>query len=245
MVQTLRPPRDDDPWVGFRVDDPSQVLHWLARLRDGAVPLTLNTPHAGALVSRLWTVDAAHGELSLAAEPDNLALQRLALDDEAAAVAFLDDVKLQFDLDGLMLVHGRRGTALRARLPRVVYRFQRRDAYRVRTLDRHAPRALLRHPSIPDMRLALRIVDISAGGCALHLPATVPALQPGAQLREVRIELDAETQFGATLRLQHASSLHGGQDLRLGCAFEGLDGSAQRALQRFVDRTQQRRRALA
>ena len=31
-------------------------------------------------------------------------------------------------------------------------------------------RARLRHPAIPDMQLALRVVDVSAGGCALSLP---------------------------------------------------------------------------
>ena len=84
---------------------------------------------------------------------------------------------------------------------------------------------------MPDMRLALRIVDIGAGGCALVLPDDVPALQPGSRLAGVRIDLDGDTGFDATLRLQHVSALHGdGSGVRLGCEFVDLDGQAQRAL---------------
>jgi c-di-GMP-binding flagellar brake protein YcgR len=116
----------------------------------------------------------------------------------------------------------------------------------VRTAERRAPQARLRHPSMPDMRLALRIVDIGAGGCALVLPDDVPALQPGSRLGGVRIELDAESGFDAALRLQHVSAMHGGgQGVRLGCEFIDLDGLAQRALQRYIDQTQQRQRVLA
>ena len=62
----------------------------------------------------------------------------------------------------------------------------------------------------------------------------------------MRIELDSDTGFDATLRLQHVSALHGGgAGQRLGCEFLALDGPAQRALQRYIDHTQQRRRLLA
>jgi c-di-GMP-binding flagellar brake protein YcgR len=161
-------------------------------------------------------------------------------------VAYLDSVKLQFDLGELMLVHGSHSCALRAAWPAAVYRFQRRASFRVRPFEQRAPLARLRHPSMPEMRLALRIVDVSVGGCALVLPDDVPALQPGSRLGGVRIELDGDTAFAATLRLQHVSTLHGGgPGTRLGCEFIELDGQAQRSLQRYIDHTQQRRRLLA
>jgi c-di-GMP-binding flagellar brake protein YcgR len=173
-------------------------------------------------------------------------MQRLAQCDEAVAVAYLDSVNLQFDLDDLVLVHGSHSCALRAQLPTVLYRFQRRASFRVRIFERRAPRAQLRHPSMPEMRLNLRIVDVSVGGCALVLPDDVPALQPGSRLGGVRIELDGDTSFDATLRLQHVSAMHGGgHGVRLGCEFIELQGQAQRALQRYIDLTQQRRRLLA
>ena len=51
-----------------------------------------------------------------------------------------------------------RACALQAAMPRDLYRFQRRGAYRVRTMERSSPMARLRHPSIPDMVLSLRVL---------------------------------------------------------------------------------------
>ncbi len=235
-----------DDWADFRVEDPAERLRLLKQLCDGSVPVTLSAPRGSSVTSQLWSLDAGHDRLSFGVEATDLHMQQLAQSDEAVAVAYLDSVKLQFDLSGMVLVHGANASALRAGIPDVIYRFQRRGSYRVRTFERHAPRARLRHPSMPDMQLSLRIVDVSVGGCALSLPGDVPALQPGSSLRGVHIELDSDTGFDATLRLQHVSALQGSDaGLRLGCEFLELDGPAQRALQRYIDHTQQRRRLLA
>jgi c-di-GMP-binding flagellar brake protein YcgR len=243
---TLGPDGSADAWAQFRVADSAELLRLLQQLRDGSVPVTLSAPLGGAVTSQLWSVDATQRQVSFSADADSVYMQRLAQHDEAVAVAYLDNVKLQFDLVDLLLVHGASSCALRAQLPAVLYRFQRRASFRVRTFERRAPKALLRHPSMPDMRLGLRILDVSVGGCALLLPDDIPALQPGTRLAGARIELDGDTCFDATLRLQHVSAMHGGgHGRRLGCEFIELDGQAQRALQRYIDHTQQRRRLLA
>jgi len=251
MFQDTRPAElgadgGPDAWAGFRVTDGAERLRLLRQLRDGSVPVTLSAPQGASFSSQLWSVDAAQQLLSFSADAHSMHMQRLTQCDEAVAVAYLDSVKLQFDLLDLVLVHGGSSCALRAQLPGVLYRFQRRASYRVRLFERRTPKALLRHPSMPDMRLGLRIVDISVGGCALALPDDAPALQPGSQLRGVRLELDGDVGFDVTLRLQHVSAMHGdGEGLRLGCEFVDLEGQAQRALQRYIDHAQQRRRLLA
>lgn len=233
-----------DPWAEFRIDDPLQLLDWLRRLRDGGVPLNLVSPQGDAVATQVWSIDDAHGQLSFAADAAGVHLQRLAQGDEALAVGWLDHVKLQFELEQLVLVRGHGHRALRARLPRVIWRFQRRESYRLPLPDAEPPQARFRHPSMPDMQLGLRIVDLSVGGCALVLPPEVPELQPGTLLHGVQVELEPSTRFAATLRLQHVSVMHGGDGARLGCAFDDLAADAQRALQRFIDRTQRRRRVL-
>lgn len=234
-----------DAWAPFRVDDASEVLRLLQRLRDGSAVVSLSSSQGAAVSSQLWSLDPARRQITFSADGGGLHVQCLAQDDEAVAVAYLDNVKLQFDMVDLVLVHGVKSCALRARVPGVIYRFQRRAAYRVRSFDRRAPKALLRHPSLPEMRLALRIVDLSAGGCALRLPDDIPALQPGTLLAGVRVELDGDNAFEATLRLHHVSAMHGGSGQRLGCEFVDLDGPARRALQRWIDQMQQRRHLLA
>jgi c-di-GMP-binding flagellar brake protein YcgR len=240
---SLGPGGDVDAWGAFRVDDLAERDRLLRQLRDGSVPVNLNSPAGGTVVSALWSFDPAQGKLVFSANEHDPQLQRLLEADEAVAVAYLDSVKLQFDLSEMVLVRSTRACALQARLPRDLYRFQRRTAYRVRTLERSAPTAQLRHPAMPEMTLSLRVIDVSIGGCALLLPRDVPGLQIGLLLQGVPVELDADTRFVAALRLQHMSSLRPG-GTRIGCEWQQLDGKAQRALQRYIDQTQKRRRIL-
>lgn len=235
-----------DPWAEFRVDHPREVLAMLRQLRDGHVPVNLNAPGGAAMSSSLWALDDQRGRLNFSADGSPLQLESLVEQNEAVAVAYLDAVKLQFDLTDLVLVRGPAGTVLQSRLPREVYRFQRRNAYRVRTLEQHSPTATMRHPQIAEMLLKLRVLDVSAGGCALFVPNDVPPLEPGTLVSQVSIELDADTRFAAAVRIQHVTRIaNHDRGARLGCEWGKLDGAAQRALQRYIDQTQKRRRLLS
>lgn len=249
MFQDTRPGPEQVPdgeREAFRVTDPVEQMALLRELLERNVIVHLSGPGGNGTTTTVWTLDTQQRRLSLGAEVLDPQLQRLVDAGEVTAVAYLDNVKLQFELGELLLVHGERDCALQAPLPRTMYRFQRRENFRVRTLLRQAASAHLRHPSLPDMQLALRVVDVSMGGCALLLPDDVPPITPGLRLHKVRIELDADTRFDATLLLLHVTSIHpmsGGA--RLGCSLSELDGDAQRALQRYIDQTQKRRRLLA
>ena len=105
-------------------------------------------------------------------------------------------------------MHGNRASVLSCPAPREMFRFQRRNAFRVRPLMRSAPVARVRHPDMPDMEFALRVIDVSIGGCALFLPADVPTMNAGVLLQGVRIELDADTRLEVTMRLQHVTAIN-------------------------------------
>ena len=235
----------EDPWAPFRVNHPQERLSLLRQLRDGQVAVILNGPDGAVLTSTLWSVDGPQGRLSFTADPGLPALGRLAEADEAVAVAYMDSVKLQFDLQGFMVVRGGQTCTLQCSPPQAIYRFQRRGAFRVRTPERQAPTAHLRHPSIPDMRLGLRVLDVSIGGCALWFPQDLPPLQAGTRIADVIVELDPDTRFTTALQLQHVTSLSAGDSgVRLGCEWKNLGGAAERVLQRWIDQTQKRRRLL-
>ena len=235
-----------DPLAGFRCSHPRDVLALLRRLRDAAVPVSVSGPGGAHVNATVWSVDEQHGRLALEVEAGDTQLPGLVEANEATAVAYLDAIKLQFDLQDLLLVRSPRATALQCELPACLYRFQRRSSFRVRTLERSAPQAHLRHPNMPDMPLALRVLDLSIGGCALLLPDDVPAVPLGVTLRGVTLALDTDTRLPVTLRLQHASSINPhSQGLRLGCEFLQLDPPAERILQRHIDQTQKRRRLLS
>jgi c-di-GMP-binding flagellar brake protein YcgR len=228
----------------FRVADPAEVHALLRRLVDSAVLVQLSAPNGAAYTSTLWSVDPSARRLSL--DADAMHPQVLALIDagEATAVAYLDAIKLQFDLHGLLLAHGHNASALQAVLPETVYRFQRRGYFRVRA--REGAVAYLPAPASPATMTMLRVLDVSVGGCSLALPNDAAPIAPGALLNDVRIELDADTLFVATLKVQHVTGGFGQTNrvIRLGCSFAHIDGPSQRALQRYVDLSQRREKFL-
>ena len=231
----------------FRLDDPRAVAATLRRLCDGDVPLQLHAmTDAASIAATLWSADAQRATLGFAVDVDDASLPHLLESRTVAVVAYLDSVKIQFDVHDLVLVRGERSSILNASFPHELFRFQRRNAYRVRPPLRSKPIAHLRHTDIADMQLALPVVDISNGGCALFLPDDVPPMQIGGVMNRVRMDMDDETQFSVDLRLQHVTSLNaesGGA--RLGCEFVRADAMALRALQRFIDQAQKRSRLLA
>ena len=228
----------------FRVDHPEEVMSLLRRLVDSAVLVQLSTPGGAAYTSTLWAVDRQGRRVSFDADAAHPQIRALVEAGEATAVAYLDAIKLQFDLQGLLLAHGNNASALQAVLPNVLYRFQRREYFRVRTRDSAV--AHLRHPASRGGMLTLRVLDVSVGGCALQLPAESEPIQPGTAISDVRLELDADTLLMAPLTVQHVSGGFGSNTRvsRLGCSFARLDGTSQRALQRYIDLTQRREKFL-
>lgn len=229
----------------YRLTSASEIKAVLRQLLEGTVPLNINGPSGAALSTTLWTVDSVRGAISFSASSDDPHLHQIVQSDDAVVVGWLDSVKLQFEARDLVLVHSARRSALSCAFPEVIYRFQRRGAFRVRPVLRSSPVARLRHPELTEMSLALRVLDVSLGGCALFLPADVPSLNPGITLNGVSMELDADTRFTASLRLQHMSSVNTeGQGLRVGCEMLNLPPDAERLLQRYIDQTQKKRRLL-
>lgn len=237
---------DRDLWMPFRVPNADARVALLRELRDGTVPLSVSSACGASLRTVIWAMDTIQQRMNLSVEDRNPQLQQLVESNEAVAVAYLESVKLQFELCHLVLVRGVRTCTLQADLPSDIYRFQRRSAFRVRAPQRNAPLARLRHPAIADMNLSLRLLDLSLGGCALWLPDDVPRLQAGTLLGDVLIELDAETRFATPLVVQHVSAIapreHG---VRLGCEWQSLGGLAERTLQRWIDLAQKRSRLLS
>jgi c-di-GMP-binding flagellar brake protein YcgR len=230
----------------FRVDSPREVTALLRQLCDGNITLNLNASDGSVVSATLWAFDTERGSLGFNVDPTDSGLPPLLECEEVVVVGYLDSVKVQFDVQDLVLVRGMRGDILNCRAPREVFRFQRRNTYRVKPLLRNSPVARLRHSMIAEMQLALRVLDISIGGCALFLPEDVPPLQPGGLLNQVEVELDADTRFRVDLRLQHVTSLGAdAKGVRLGCEFMRADPSALRSLQRYIDVTQKRGKLLS
>jgi flagellar brake protein len=230
----------------FRISAPREIAAMLKQFQDGNVILNLNGSNGAAIGTTLWSVDVTRGKLSFSADANSPATHQMMDCEEAVVVGYLDSIKVQFDVHGLVLVRGPAGAAISTTFPRELFRFQRRNAFRVRPLLRSAPLARVRHPEIGDMQLGLRVLDVSVGGCALFLPDDVPAMQAGTLMNEVQIDLDIDTRLTVNLRLQHVTAINPeARGSRLGCEFVNVTSNTLRLLQRFIDQTQKQRRLMS
>jgi len=237
---------DDEGLDEFRVTSPREIQGLLKQLLDGSVLLNLNASDGSVFTSAIWTIDNTRGTVGFNADPNDRAMQALLECEEVVVVGYLDSVKLQFDIHDLVLVHGNKASVLSCPAPRVVFRFQRRNAFRVRPLMRAAPTARFRHPDMPDDDVSLRVIDVSIGGCGLFLPEDVPMMNAGVLIQNVRIELDIDTKLELSMRLQHVTAINAeARGVRLGFEFKRVGGDSLRALQRFIDLTQKRGKLMA
>jgi len=223
-------------------------LTLLQRLQTERCPLILSSAAGLSVQSSLCGIDAAAGRLVLDLPAAGSPLSALLAAEEITAVAYLDQIRLQFEVDGLMLVQTAEGASagssavLQASLPQQLYRFQRRQAFRVRPTSR-TPQARFSLPTGTGETLCLRVLDLSLGGLALHWPAGQDAPPAGTLLSAVSVELDRHTRLQADLRLQHVRPQNDGSR-QLGLLFEKLDPLAERDLQYYIEQAQKTARLL-
>ena len=224
----------------YRIASPSEILALMHRLESERSLVTLSGPDGSSYTTLVWGVDTSRGTLTFSADNTDPQLKALLGGDEVQAVAYLDRIKVQFDLDGLVQVHGGQVHSLNAHLPREVFRFQRRSAFRVQPFG---------NPAMPDMKVALRVLDVSLSGVALLLPENVPAIAADLRINHCTLRLDAETELDVAILIHHITPLQPegkgpGKGSRLGCELLGLNGQ-DRSLQHYINQTQKRRIVLA
>lgn len=229
----------------FRVSSVREIALILKQFCDGSEPVSICTQAGSVLKSALWSLDAERNTIGFNADPADPVLQEVLDREEAVVVGHLASVKVQFEVSGLKLLHGNGASLLSCSFPSELFRFQRRDAFRVRPAPPAVSAANLSHPHFKGA-LKMRIIDVSITGCALFLPDTVEAPPIGTQFQRVQIELDSDAQFQVNLRLAHVSALTvSPPGSRLGLEFVCASGDVLRALQRFIDKTQKRNKLMA
>lgn len=227
----------------YRITSGIDILALLEQVQTQRALVTLTNTDGVSYTTLLCGIDPRLGVVSFGADGGDDAMQAVLTSDEVVAVVYLDRIKVQFDIEGLVHVRGP-SEALNARLPQVAYRFQRRSAFRVQPLSSQGPVAEFRHPAMPDMRLSLRVLDVSLSGVALFLPENVPAMPTGVRIGQCTVRLDADTVLDVGLIIHHITPIHHeARGVRLGCELTQLHGH-DRSLQHYIHQTQKRRSAL-
>lgn len=231
----------------LRVASATEIAAYLQDLQRERASVQLNSPPGHVLVTRICALNPGSDLLGLeiGADPEGIS-EALVASGEITAVAYLGAIKLQFELEAPVLVSGDQGTVLRSQMPLRLYRFQRRQAFRVQPPGSLFPRVVLPGQSPDEAGRALRVLDISIGGVALGLPPDFDPLRIGHVADDLSLELDRLSSLRVALLPHHVSPIvDDPAGMRhLGCAFVDLQADVSRALQVYVDQTQKRRRLL-
>lgn len=229
----------------YRITSAIEIFDLLRQVESSRTLVTLSSPEGHSYTTLIWNIDPDRGVVAFSGESNHAGLRALLESQEVTAVAYLDSIKLQFDLESLVSVHGDQHNTLTARYPRELYRFQRRTSFRVKPPVSTMPTAHFAHPHHPKTSLALRVLDVSLGGVALFLPEDVPSITDGARVPSCSLRLDDDTWLDVSFIMRHASPIHPEtRGSRLGCEFVNLN-QAERDLQQYINQTQKRQLALA
>ena len=228
----LLPEHDPQTLDRCAVTDPGAIAQVLDDLVQARAVVALHSRDGGADLSRLTGWDARGLRLDPPADDRRLAaLTRTA---GLTAVASLDGVRYQFDLQTPVPANDAAYPALVCTLPQRAYRLQRRDAFRVNPPETYPVECVIR--SMGDEQNVYRVLDLSPEGLALILGPGHPTPESGESWSHCRVEIPGYPPIPCDLVVRFVSDtlMGDGQSRRIGCEFDRPSPQAQRALQVYV-----------
>lgn len=161
----------------------------------------------------------------------------------------LDNVKIQFALDGLKEASFEGRPAFLAPVPEALLRLQRREYFRLETPPGNPVtcQVAVKANSAAPHALDLVLLDISGGGLSLMVPSEIGELfKTGALYPDCRLQIPNENVITATLCVRSAfdvASRSGQTYVRVGCEFISLPGTRLTMIQRYITRVERERKA--
>ncbi len=195
-------------------------------------------------ITALLAVDGPGGFAVFDANQQVAANQRLLSSKRISFVTNQDKVKVQFATAALTPCEFEGRPALRSALPETLYKYQRREYYRVPASLSNPLQCVVPRGDSP--ALTMSIVDISIGGvCLTGFPET-EILEPGMALDNCRIDLPEIGVLTTSLRVRNSFEIplrNGLVHRRAGCKFSKLSPASEAMIQRYIIRLERDRRS--
>jgi c-di-GMP-binding flagellar brake protein YcgR len=198
------------------------------------------------LQSQLLGINAAYEELLFAPGDDEVALERLLTAGSFGVETMHDSVRILFIATHAEVTQFKGQKALRARIPDVVARMQRRESVRVATPKDKPSFCVVRVTADPLHELRMRVDDISVSGLGMSLSTAVTAIAAGKAFHDCSLELPDIGVMRCTLNIVYVKeSPAGGNEQRIGCQFVDLPGLSREQLRSYVARIERAQLATA
>ncbi|CAN5127302.1 hypothetical protein BH09PSE6_BH09PSE6_31000 [soil metagenome] len=205
----------------FLVGNPREIAGYLQDVIKERVLCSLRA--AGkpeSFLSHLISIDE-RGQLIFDAPRAPVIVRSLVASGRAAIEFTLADVRIAFEAEVIRIADHQGDPAVFVKIPASIYRFQRRDNYRVSVPQRRPVRLSL-DLAEPALR-GLRLADLSCGGASIILKGALEHFPVGRQFETAELVLEEDDEpLVLTVRVRHAVAirLSGAMgDLRIGVQF--------------------------
>lgn len=239
-----------DRYAKYMLSTPLDILFILRSMVKRGCMATVYFNH-GKSFFLTWVLGISKDEKSILLDlGSDRATNRDALEATRLIVtANLDNVKIQFALNGVGETTFEGHPAFIATIPDQMLRLQRREYFRLETPLTNPVRCQVRVTGEDGTAqpMDLTLLDISGGGLSLMVPTKgSDFFQSGTMLSDSRLQIPEESVILVNLCVRSAFRVmtRGGQEyFRIGCEFINLPGARLNMIQRYITRVERERKA--
>ncbi len=247
MTETIRfDLLEADDFARYVLDGQTDIAFYLRAMKDKRANISVYAGRSPEpFPSAVIAIDESRGTLLLDAPRDAAELDLACKSSPLVCLTSLEKVKVQFMVPQCSALTHEGHPALEMPFPTRMLRLQRRDYYRL-ILPQHPPLRCLMPAGEGDGRLIeATVLDISSGGLAVVVPPSGVELKVEGVIDNCQITLPELGSITATLQVRNMFRVteRGGTELRAGCQFVGLPGTADALIQRYILRMERDRAA--
>lgn len=239
-----------DEYAQYVLSQPQEIHYYLGQLaRQGDLISAYLDDGRQSFLTTLLAIDTESGELFFdppqSPEQSSAAVQAR----QITFIVRIERVKVQFRLNALQATSHDQRPALKAAIPSLLLRLQRREHFRLEPPGGLQIRCgiVIDSPNTGKRSHDLPTLDISGGGISLEAPIGLREdLEPGSIFKDCRLDIPDECVLQINLQVRkvvEVSSPRGPHTLRIGCAFVGIPAMRLGMIERYITRVERERTA--
>ena len=223
----------------YRVHSDVEIFYILrAMMRSDAMATCYFGHDDSFILTTIIDIDAEEGEMVLDYGADEASNQQALKANKLNVVALVDQVKIQFNCQGIEKTQHEGRNAFRTRIPESLLRIQKREYYRIATPTISPLKCIIPLPegSVPDT-VEVNLQDISCGGIAVVDPSARVNFEKGNIYRNCVLALPGVGTAKVNLQVQMVSEIsqrNGLKCQRAGCEFADTQESMIAMVQRYI-----------